>query len=250
MAATATARSSAAPARRAPARRVSTPTRKTASRSAPARRTTPAPRRSPKRHTPVTGFVPVAVGAVGGIADSGVFLWLTRSRLWIGLLGTLLVGIVALNVLALGFSASSSNAAGEAEELARQNSALRAEIATTLSSEQVQGTASALGLLVPEPGAIRYVEPSPDDAARAAKRLRDGEFAVSTYVAPTAVVETTTTEPVVTDPAATTDPAVATDPAATETAAAPVDATATETVPPATETAAVPPSDTGSVVAP
>ena len=236
MAATAAARSTA-PARRSPARRVAT------SRTASART-------APKRHTPVTGFVPVAVGAVGGIADSGIFLWLTRSRLWIGLLGGLLVGIVALNVLALGFSASSSNAAGEAEDLARQNSALRAQIATTLSSEQVQGTASELGLVVPEPGAIRYLSPAPGDAASAAKRLRDGDFVVATAVTPPAVTETTT-EPVVTEEAVTTDAAVATDAAATTetTPVTPVDPAETVT-PPATETAAVPTTDTGSVVAP
>ena len=242
MAATATARSTA-PARRSPARRVASPTRAAAARTAPARRSPAPARRSPKRHTPVTGFVPVAVGAVGGIADSGIFVWLTRSRLWIGLLGTLLVGIVALNVLALGFSASSSNAASEAENLARQNSALRAQIATTLSSEQVQGTASELGLVVPEPGAIRYVTPSPEDAERAAKRLRDGDFAVAT--APVA--------PAVTEAAA----VPVTEPAATAEAVAPVEAVAAPVVDPAataaapvTETAAVPVTDTGSVVAP
>lgn len=242
MAAQATARSTA-PARRAPARRVATP-RTASPRTAPSRRAAPA--RSPKRHTPVTGFVPVAVGAVGGIADSGVFVWLTRGRLWIGLLGTLLVGIVALNVLALGFSASSSNAAGEAEDLARQNSALRAQIATTLSSDQVQGTASELGLVVPEPGAIRYVSPSAGDAADAAKRLRDGDFAVATYVAPAATVVETTTDPA----AVTTEEAVVTEEAATTAPTATTEAPVAPVDPAATETAAVPATDTGSVVAP
>ena len=184
--------------------------------------------------------VAAAAGAVSGIADSGIFVWLTRGRLWIGLLGTLLVGIVGLNVLALGFSASSSNAAGEAENLARQNSALRAKIATTLSSEKVQSTASTLGLAVPEPGAIRYVKPAPGDAADAAKRLRDGDFTVSAYVDPAATVPPATT-PVATDPtaAATTDPTVApapttpTAPVATATTPA-----ATATTPPATDPAA------------
>jgi cytoskeletal protein RodZ len=242
MAATATARSSA-PARRAPARRVATPSRRTS---------------SPKRHTPVTGFVPVAAaaGAVSGIADSGIFVWLTRGRLWIGLLGTLLVGIVGLNVLALGFSASSSNAAGEAENLARQNSALRAKIASTLSSEQVQATASELGLAVPEPGAIRYVNPSPQDAAEAAKRLRDGDFTVGAYVAPApAVTDTTTTATATTiDPAATatTDPAttVTTDPAATTTTTPPAADPATTTPPvtdPAATTATPTTTSTGAV---
>jgi hypothetical protein len=184
--------------------------------------------------------VAAAAGAVSGIADSGIFVWLTRGRLWIGLLGALLVGIVGLNVLALGFSASSSNAAGEAENLARQNSALRAKIATTLSSEKVQSTASTLGLAVPEPGAIRYVKPAPGDAADAAKRLRDGDFTVSAYVDPAATVPPATT-PVATDPAAaaTTDPTVApapttpTAPVATATTPA-----ATATTPPATDPAA------------
>jgi hypothetical protein len=237
MAATVTARSTA-PARRAPARR-----------HAPVRK-------APRRHTPVGGFVPVAVGrtagAVGGIADAGLFVWLTRGRLWIGLLGALLVGIVGLNVMALSFSSSSSNAAGQADELKRLNSGLRAQIATTLSTEQVQGTATQLGLLVPEPGSIRYVSPSPDDAARAAHRLRDGDFAVAPYVPPVATVatdpaateapltDTAETDPAVTTDAATTDTGVTTDPAATETPLATDPATAgTEAIPTATSAGAV-----------
>src|SRR3954452_21557615 len=136
MAATATARS-AAPARRA---------------AASARRTAAPARRSPKRHTPATGFVPVAVGAVGGIADSGLFVWLTRGRLWIGLLGTLLVGIVGLNVFALTFSASSSNAGQAADSLRRSNSALQAQIAGKLSNTEIQQTAARLGLTMPAAG--------------------------------------------------------------------------------------------------
>ncbi len=205
MAATATARSTA-PARRAPARRT------------PAR--TPRPRRAaPRRRsgrTPAAGFVPVAVGrtagAVGGLADSGLVVRLTRSRLWIGLLGGLLVGIVALNVMALSFSASSSEAARQADELERQNSALRGEIATRLSNDEIQSTATKLGLFVPEPGSVRYVRPSPGDAAEAARRLRAGELGSAGYVAPvttapvapvdTAALETAPVETVpVTDPA-------------------------------------------------
>lgn len=172
MAAGATARSTSPRARNAPARR------------APQRR---------RQSTPVTGFVPVAAartaGAVGGIADSGVVMRLTRSRLWIGLLGALLVGIVALNVVALSFSSSSSVAARQADELQRQNSALRADIATQLSSQEVQATATRLGLAFASPGAIRYLKPADDDAVTAAKRLRSGELTtadVAPLVAPVA----------------------------------------------------------------
>lgn len=200
MAATATARSSA-PARRSPARRP--PAR------APGPRRT-APRRR-KGQTPAAGFVPVAVGrtagAVGGLADSGLVVRLTRSRLWIGLLGGLLVGIVALNVVALSFSASSSNAARQADELERQNSALRGEIAARLSNEEIQAAATKLGLVVPEPGAVRYLRPSPGDAAEAARRLRAGELGSLGYVAPVVVAPVVPTETAPVETVPPTDPA-------------------------------------------
>ena len=57
-------------------------------------------------------LVPLAVGrtalAVSGLAESGLVYRLTRGRLWIGALTTLLVGIVAINVLALSFNATAS----------------------------------------------------------------------------------------------------------------------------------------------
>lgn len=215
MAATATSRSTA-PARRAPKR-------------APAR-STPRPRR--RQNTPIGGFVPVAVGrtagAVGGIADSGVVVRLTRGRLWIGILAALLVGIVALNVMALSFSASSSEAGRQADILKRQNSAYRAQIAALMSSEQVQQTAGKLGLHIPNPDEIGYLRPSPEDAALAAKRLRAGKLSTSGYVPPAEVpVVPETATPVVapTEPAPTTDPATVA-PATTETAVAPATAAA------------------------
>jgi hypothetical protein len=180
----------------------------------------------------------VAVGrtavAVGGIADSGVVLRLTRSRLWIGVLGTLLVGIVGLNVLALSFNATASKTAGISDELRRENSALRAQIAGGLSNERLQNAAARLGLVVPEPGAIRYLDPSPGDAAAAAARLRKDAITVgTTYVPPVAPVT-----PVVPPAEATTvTPVEPATPEAT-TPVVPVEATAAEataaTTPPAT----------------
>lgn len=186
----ANAATTTAPARRAPARsaptRAPTAPRKTAPRRAATRR--PGAKRRRTGHTPIAGFVPVAAartaGAVGGIADSGIFVWLTRGRLWIGLLGGLLVGIVALNVIALSFSASSSGAANRADELRSVNSTLRAQIAESLSREEVQAAATELGLMWPAPSVISYVHPGADDAEVAAKRLRRGELAVGDYAPP------------------------------------------------------------------
>lgn len=237
MAATVTARTSA-PARRAPARGAPA-TRRPATRKPATRRTAAAPsKRRRSANTPIGGFVPVAAaaGAVGGIADSGLFVWLTRGRLWIGLLGTLLVGIVGLNVMALSFSASSSNAGQAADVLKRENSALRAQIAGRLSNSEVQAVAARLGLFMPAPGSIGYLKSSGNDAETAAERLRNGELTagVATTALTTAPVETApvVTAPV-TDATATTDPAtVAADPATT--ASVPVETTA----PPATEASA------------
>jgi hypothetical protein len=187
-------------------------------------------------------LVPLAVGrtavAVSGLADSGLVHRLTRGRLWIGALTTLLVGIVSLNVLALSFNASSSKVGRQADALDREISALRANIATNgASNERVQAAAAKLGLIVPEPGSVGYLRPQPDDAAVAAKRLASGELTTGpSYTPPAAPVSaptTTTTSP----PATATDPATAqptqttpsADPAATTT-------TAQTTSPPAAPT--------------
>ena len=162
-------------------------------------------------------------------------LSLTRSRLWIGLLGSLLVGIVALNVMALSFNAASSETAGLSDELREANSALRADIADGLSNERLQEAAVRIGLVPPQAASVLMLTPGAADAAEAARRLRRGDFTLgSTFVAPVPeVVET----PVVDPAAATTDPAAAlpvTDPAVTTDEAAAAAATtdvSTQTTP-------------------
>lgn len=126
-------------------------------------------------------MIPVAVGhrtatTITGIADSGFVLRLTRGRLWILLVGVLLVGIVALNVLSLSFSAAASQVALQADALERETSALRAQHATAVSTGEVEARANELGLVVPEPGYIRYLEPLSTDDVVAAQRLRDGDI--------------------------------------------------------------------------
>jgi len=129
---------------------------------------------------------------------------------------------VALNVLALSFNASSSKATRQTDVLNRQISTLRAQIAEAgVSNEHVQALASELGMIVPEPGSIGYLEPSPKDAATAAQRLESGEISAgaptpaepalttSTTTAPTAVA-TTPTVATTTTPTTTTDPALGT----------------------------------------
>jgi hypothetical protein len=260
MSATAAARRVAAsPARRATAARpalkarprpatTSRPATRTRSgtRRAPARSKSASPRRRGRSNTPVTGFVPVVVGrtagAVGGIADSGFVMRMTRGRLWIGLLGALLVGIVGLNVWALSLNASSSKVARQTDGLKRANSTLHAQIAGELSNEQVQASATKLGLIVPEPGSVRYLGTGGNAAAIAARRLANGAYTIGSVAPPAAPVVPAEVpeEPIVPEtpvaPAAT-DPAV-TDPA--------TGAPATTAAPAAT----TPPATAGGVVAP
>jgi hypothetical protein len=158
-----------------------------------------------------------------------MFRWLARGRLWIGLLGVLLVGIVGLNVLALSFSASSSEAGQAADSLRRQNSAFRAQIAARTANSEVQAVAARLGLVMPGPGAFKYVRTSPGDAERAAQRLRDREIALGmAAVVPETTMTTTTTT-------TTTEEAVAATPTA------PVEATTDPATTPVSDSAAVAP---------
>jgi hypothetical protein len=144
-------------------------------------------------------LVPIAVGrtagAVSGLAESGLVHRLTRGRLWIGVLTSLLVGIVALNVLTLSFNSSSSKATHQTDVLNRQISTLRAQVAASgISNEHVQAQANELGMIVPEPGSVGYLEPSPKDAATAAKRLVSGELTAGSVTPTDPSLATTTTE--------------------------------------------------------
>ena len=229
------------------------PERKTAARTvAPARRIVrpvplprvpaPAPRRSAAG--PRTGFAAVAVGAVAGIADSGLVLGLTRSRLWIGVLGSLLVGIVALNVMALSFNAQSSKTAGLSDELREANSALRADIADGLSNERLQTAAARIGLVMPQAASALMLTPGSGDAEAAAQRLRRGDIRLgSTYVVPVAEAPVDpATAVATTDPAVPPEPAI--DPTAIPTTVAPTSTTPTA---PATQPAPLAPETGGGV---
>ncbi|HEY8466326.1 MAG TPA: hypothetical protein VIL04_05960 [Solirubrobacterales bacterium] len=180
-------------------------------------------------------LVPVAVGrtagAVGGLADSGFFVGITRSRIWIGLLAFLLIGIVGLNVATLSLNAKASKIGALTDELKRENSALRGDLSGVLSNEHLQREASKLGLAYPSAGAVLDLRADPGDAAAAAKRLRRGEITVGDASVPV-VPETGYTEPA----DATTVPP--TDTAATTTPTAETAAPTQSTAPPSTDSAA------------
>ena len=144
----------AAPARKAPARRA--PARK-----APARRVG-------GQLIPLAGRTAVAVSQ---LPDSGLVVRMTRGRAWIGVLGALLVGIVALNVLTLSFSASASRIDQQAVVLDRENSILKTRDARLYGTGAMRNAAGALGLAMPPHDQIHFTDAGPEDVAVAAQRL-------------------------------------------------------------------------------
>jgi hypothetical protein len=109
--------------------------------------------------------------AVRDLSDSGLIVRLTRGRGWIAVLSVLLFGIVALNVLSLSLNAGSGRVSQAVEELERQNSSLRAQLAEQLSASRIEGTAAVQGLAVPAPEDISYLSPDDGDLDRLVKLL-------------------------------------------------------------------------------
>ena len=191
----------AAPARKAPAREPAT--RKPATRKAPAkaasRKAAPRGSNATARSSHATAtrraqasapraarataqravaggqLIPLAVGrtavAVSQLPDSGLVVRLTRGRAWIGLLGVLLVGIVALNVVTLSFAASSGKIDEQITSLEEENSILRGRDAQRFGIGAVRNAAAPLGLSMPSSEEIHFINAGHGDAATAAARL-------------------------------------------------------------------------------
>jgi hypothetical protein len=166
----------AATARKAPAR---APRRKrpalavAPAREAPARKPAPVRRKAPSRR-PGGQLIPLAVGtatAVRNLPDSGLVVRMTRGRAWIGVLGVLLVGIVALNVITLSFAASSGHIAQNIQALEEDNSVARSRDAQRSGAGRIRREAAELGLSAAAVEQVGSVEASPRDVETAARRL-------------------------------------------------------------------------------
>jgi len=183
----------AAPARRSTAAPAPAPSRtKPPKRKAPTRKPTrtravPAPARTPARRAPARKPAPkrapatarpklaVAAGrtavAVRGLPDSSLMVRMTRGRAWIGVLGVLLVGIVALNVATLSFAASAGKIDEQITALEQENSMLGGREAEHYSTARIRGEAASAGLAMPTTEDPRVIEYEPADLATAAARL-------------------------------------------------------------------------------
>jgi hypothetical protein len=159
-----------APKRKAPARK---PTRSKAvaapARRAPARK--PATRRAPAARPKLAVVAGRTAVAVRDLPESSLVVRMTQGRLWIGVLGVLLVGIVTVNVATLSFASASGRIDEQITALEKENSMLESRAAQHYSTARVRGEAAELGLAMPTTDEPRLVEAKPGDAATAAARL-------------------------------------------------------------------------------
>jgi hypothetical protein len=135
-----------------------------------------APRRKPQApaRRPGGQLIPIAVGtaaAVRGLPDSGLVVRMTRGRAWIGVLGVLLAGIVALNVVTLSLAASTGHVEQNVQALEKENSLLRSRVAQRSGVSRVRHDAAAIGLAVPQVDEVTAIRAARGDAAAAARRL-------------------------------------------------------------------------------
>ncbi|MET0686894.1 MAG: hypothetical protein ABW060_16365 [Solirubrobacteraceae bacterium] len=205
-----------------------------------------APRTARRVSGPVTRR-PVAVpgGAVVGrqtafarvraLPDSRWLDRALRGRLWIWLLGVALLGVVGMQVSLLKLNSGIGRAVETSVTLERQNAALEASIARLSDTNRVQVGAAGLGMLVPAPGDVGYLDSRPSDPARAVEHMTPpsadaaallanggivpGSLAEAPAVEPISPAPTTTTTPAVATP--TPDPTVAAEPAADPAAVTP-----------------------------
>ncbi len=177
MAGAATVRKAAAAPARAPRRKRPAlsvaPARKAPVRKAPARKPAPARRKAPARR-PGGQLIPIAVGtatAVRNLPDSSLVVRMTRGRAWIGVLGVLLVGIVALNVITLSLAAGAGHIDQNIQALDEENSILRGRDAQKSGAGRIAHEGAALGLSAAAVDQVGSVQVSPRDVETAARRL-------------------------------------------------------------------------------
>jgi hypothetical protein len=96
---------------------------------------------------------------------------MTRGRAWIAVLGVLLVGIVAVNVVTLSLSASAGHIETNITALEEENPLLQGRVSRLYGSARVRHEAAALGLGAAPTDQVAYVQASGKDVAIAAQRL-------------------------------------------------------------------------------
>jgi cell division protein FtsB len=164
-------------------------TRRTSGAAAPATRVAPkiprrvsgpargrtAARPRPRPQAPPLGAR--LVGFATTLPDRSIVDRLVRGRAWIAVVGTLLIGLVAMQVSLLKLNAGIGGDVERAAALERTNGELRAQVSELESGERVQENAAGLGMIMPPAGQITYLRAGgPAAAGATAQALHDQRF--------------------------------------------------------------------------
>jgi cell division protein FtsL len=151
---------------------------------------------------------------VRALPDHRLLDRLIGGRIWIVLLGTLLVGIVTMQLSLLRLNAGIGRAVEQTSALQQSNAALRMEISQLSNSERIVGQATQMGFVMPPQGSPRFLSASSADAGKALTTMRVPDPSLA--AASAAEVAATTPDPsATTDPTATSVDTASTDPTAT-----------------------------------
>jgi cell division protein FtsL len=208
-------------------------------RTRPTRR--PAPQR---RRSGATTRRPATRAAAPRFDGIALLDRLLRGPAYIALIGILLAGIVFFNVDVLELNHGIARTDTRSSQLKRENAALTLTLAKLGSSERIQRVALQHGLVLPQPGDVRYLRANRQDAAHALRVMTAPDSSSATPVVSALVTQqsggastgtpsatpaptTTTTQPA---------PAASTTTTTTTTQSAPPATTTTPTAAPATTT--------------
>ncbi len=160
------------------------------------------PRRAWTRAVPPTLRMPAHAGATGavvaaplglrvarravGVSDARFLDRLIRGRVWIVLIGAMLIALVFLQLSLLSLNAGIGENLQRAQSLERQNAALRTDVSRMDAGQRVQDLAAKEGLLMPPAGARRYVKAGSAPASEAARRITPPGATGSEVAAPSA----------------------------------------------------------------
>jgi cell division protein FtsL len=149
-----------------------------------------------------------------GPAAAGLLDRLLRGRIWVFLIGTLLVGIVFFNVDVLRLNRTIATTTQKASALKQENARLVLLQAKLGSTERIQSEAARNGMVLPAPGDVRYLKSNvAGDSRRAARQMT----APAPVPAPAAIPQTQQTPGTAPPPSPATPQTTSTTPTTTTT---------------------------------
>jgi cell division protein FtsL len=114
---------------------------------------------------------------------------LLRGPVYIAAVGILLVGIVFFNVDVLELNHGIASTDSRAAQLKRENAAHTLQLAKLGSSERIQHVALQQGLVLPQPGDVRYLRAHRQDAGRALRVMTAPDSSGAAVGVPTSVTQ-------------------------------------------------------------